>query len=399
MSSLTCECGKMASPKCIDLQCGACCKNEECERHKNKANDFNVPIELLTQIFDMCQNYHNEMNDDIVSCDGCHKDYEEYEMLRCSACDNIYCDECKGFYSDQLNNDRYCEDCYVPPEDPKCVSCQKQSDILCWECDSCEEVFCEQCLEPNIFIDECSRYNCYYCQEGRCWNSKLFNLCNRCFDNSLNPNEIEMDKMEKLIASNKYDQLIKNLKSKGFNVRTIEKNIEDVDCEICMTENVDCVLDCKHEMCMDCITKNFYIYGKNECPFCLKEFNKSITFYQKPSQKKKNKTKPKAKAKRQVKSKTKAKTKKSIKNTKTKILKDDKKRLSIEQKVKELLAYMSKNKKIPPSTKKDLFTDGSCMGSFWKQVKYNKKCEKPVYKKLLKNDLLKSKYQTYHQKN
>ena len=148
-------------------------------------------------------------------CDSCNKGYPDYKMFGCTGCNNHYCENCKASYSDELNYDRYCEDCYVPPEDPKCVSCGKQSDLVCWDCDSCDEVFCETCLEPNLFIDECPYDTCYYCQEGRCWNHKMYNQCNRCFNNTLNPNEVEMDKMEKLIASNKYDQLIKKLKGKG----------------------------------------------------------------------------------------------------------------------------------------------------------------------------------------
>jgi len=68
-------------------------------------------------------------------------------------------------------------------------------------------------------------------------------------------------------------------------------------------------------------------------------------------------------------------------------------KLSIEDKIDELLNYVSLNNKIPLRNESVLFTNGSYMGGFWNS--YKKKCDKKPFDKLLTNDLLKDNYNEY----
>lgn len=188
MSDLICQCGKQASPTCVDGHCGACCENENCERHKK---GIVIPSELFFQLMNCCDmqynNLFNNLNDSDseseFACDVCGS--SNNRLFNCNGCDKLYCVYCKQCYEDEQNQDNYCEDCYMPPEDPKCVACGKQSDMKCWGCESCDEVYCFDCLGPNILFDECPNEDCYYCRQARCWNNRMYELCNRCFNLSL----------------------------------------------------------------------------------------------------------------------------------------------------------------------------------------------------------------------
>ena len=71
-------------------------------------------------------------------------------------------------------------------------------------------------------------------------------------------------------------------------------------------------------------------------------------------------------------------------------------KISLEDKVEQLLHEMKTHKKIiSESDKKILFTDKKPMGTFWKCCKTLKRCDKKTYNKLLSNELLKKDYEKY----
>jgi predicted ArsR family transcriptional regulator len=72
--------------------------------------------------------------------------------------------------------------------------------------------------------------------------------------------------------------------------------------------------------------------------------------------------------------------------------------VSPEEKVEQLIQHVEENGAIPPVNKTVLFTDNSCMGSFWQSCKTAKKLTKEPYSKLLENALLKKNYEEYLEK-
>ena len=79
----------------------------------------------------------------------------------------------------------------------------------------------------------------------------------------------------------------------------------------------------------------------------------------------------------------------------------EKKNLSPEEKIDELLENIKKiNGLIPYSKRNNLkFSDGTDMYGFWGDCKYKKKCEEKPYSKLLENELLKEDYEKYEKYN
>ena len=78
----------------------------------------------------------------------------------------------------------------------------------------------------------------------------------------------------------------------------------------------------------------------------------------------------------------------------------EKKNLSPEEKVNELLEIMEERDSLISYREKEnlKFSDGSRIYGFWGDCKYKKKCEKKPYSKLLENELLKEDYKQYKKK-
>jgi uncharacterized short protein YbdD (DUF466 family) len=73
----------------------------------------------------------------------------------------------------------------------------------------------------------------------------------------------------------------------------------------------------------------------------------------------------------------------------------DKVKLTMEEKVNELLEMMENCDTTPPRNKTLLFSDGICMESFWNTCKSQLRCDKPPHDKLLENPVLKKDYEKY----
>jgi predicted glycosyl hydrolase (DUF1957 family) len=72
----------------------------------------------------------------------------------------------------------------------------------------------------------------------------------------------------------------------------------------------------------------------------------------------------------------------------------EKVKLSLEEKVNELLESMKTRDAPPPQRNKTiLFSDRICMGTFWNNCKSNLRCDKSPYDKLLENPVLKNEYE------
>ena len=67
-------------------------------------------------------------------------------------------------------------------------------------------------------------------------------------------------------------------------------------------------------------------------------------------------------------------------------------KLSIEQKVMNLLQWVEINQKPPPKISNELFSDGCKIGGFWGKIKERKKIEKPPYDLLKSNTILMDAY-------
>ncbi len=68
-------------------------------------------------------------------------------------------------------------------------------------------------------------------------------------------------------------------------------------------------------------------------------------------------------------------------------------KLTLKDKVDECLKYVDIIGKIPPVKSK--FSNGSCMGGFWRDCKYRHKCNTEPYIKLLSNDLFNNSWEEY----
>lgn len=66
--------------------------------------------------------------------------------------------------------------------------------------------------------------------------------------------------------------------------------------------------------------------------------------------------------------------------------------ITLEQKIDELINYVNIHK-VPSESCKDKFSDNTLIGSFWKQCRQKRKCDKISYSKLLENKLL---FDSYH---
>jgi hypothetical protein len=73
----------------------------------------------------------------------------------------------------------------------------------------------------------------------------------------------------------------------------------------------------------------------------------------------------------------------------------DKVKITIEEKVNELMELMKDRNAPPPKNKTLLFSDDVCMGQFWNNCKSFLKCVKSPYDKLLENPVLKKEYENY----
>jgi superfamily II DNA or RNA helicase len=74
----------------------------------------------------------------------------------------------------------------------------------------------------------------------------------------------------------------------------------------------------------------------------------------------------------------------------------EKVKLTLEEKVNELLELMENRDAHPPRNKTLLFSDAvSCVGTFWMTCKSHLRCDKPPYDKLLENTVLKKDYERY----
>ena len=155
------------------------------------------------------------------------------------------------------------------------------------------------------------------------------------------------ENIDKMINDNKINDVMAIFEIKVKH--QYNNNLEE--CEICMENKSNCKLDCNHVFCLNCFVKHKYIYENNSCPFCKQDTGDTITYY--------------------------------------------KQKLTIANKITELLFNIKKTNKIPRGKFKVYFTDGTCMNNFWKSVKYGKKCKNKLYKKLLKNNLLKKDYNSY----
>jgi superfamily II DNA or RNA helicase len=74
----------------------------------------------------------------------------------------------------------------------------------------------------------------------------------------------------------------------------------------------------------------------------------------------------------------------------------DKVKLSLEEKLDELLELMKNRDAPPPRNKTLFFSEGvDCMGSFWISCKFHQKCDRSPYDKLLENTVLKKEYEKF----
>jgi len=167
MSDIKCSidsCNKIASPKCIDLRCGGCCTNLDCERHDNRVVDEDTDVyedSENSEDYGFCSMCNTKycLDDEIYECDGCNKFF-------CYNC-NIYsqnyvpCEDRGCYYCRRgccLNNtyedERYCSDCFVSNE-PTCEICGLENEFECWKCDNCEKVYCDSCKDNILIENEC----------------------------------------------------------------------------------------------------------------------------------------------------------------------------------------------------------------------------------------------------
>ena len=73
-------------------------------------------------------------------------------------------------------------------------------------------------------------------------------------------------------------------------------------------------------------------------------------------------------------------------------------KIPIEQKVMGLLQWVEINQKPPPKISNELFSDGSKIDSYWCEIKYGQKIDKPPYDQVKSNPILMKAFNPLKQK-
>ena len=217
----------------------------------------------------------------------------------------------------------------------KCCSCFSIDD--CWECDNCNDTICNDCLPSDNGTQ----------------------LCNFCINGIDNPNAQLKTYVKQLLDSRDYKPIMKLMNNKR-RIRTLVIR-EPIDrryiCEICCKNFQDCELDCSHKMCFECAVRRYYFDGYEVCMSCDISFGRCHTRFVNFIH----------------------------------IYGGNK--YTLYDKVKELLQYIEKNKKVPSG--KVLLSNGQCMTSFYRRMKCKDDYFYDIPQLLLKNKLFKHAHDTY----